>query len=138
MKNKKINSIDSETEESKNFYTEYATGSNTLRVWFVTFGIGGLYLLLTTKDLLEKLQKEGELKMVAVLFLTGMGTQLLIAIINKWVNWLNYFYSVNKKSRIAKFVDWFSEQFWVDILCDIITCICFGKLIWMMINIFSK
>ena len=127
-----------EDSDAEGFYKEYSSYTGTLRVWFVTFGIGGLYLLLTKSELLNKLRETQHIKDIAFLFLLGIGTQIFVAFLNKWVNWYIYSFDGDDSSHFARFVERLSKQFWIDISFDIITCYCFGKIIWMMINIFSS
>lgn len=136
-KEKEIKSNEKTKSESEGFYDEYAASRNTIRVWFVTFGIGGLYLLLTNEKLMCKLKSTGDLKCIATLFLIGIGAQLFIAIINKWVNWYIYYFD-QVENWFSKIIDDISSQFWIDIICDIATCFCFGEIIWKMLNIFSS
>ena len=124
--------------DAADFYSEYAKSATTLRVWFVTFGIGGLYLLLTNSALLDKLKLSQSLIHISFLFLLGIGVQLFIAVLNKWVNWYNYYFDGDKETWFARMIDTLSRQFWLDIFADITSCICFGIIIWKMVTIFSS
>jgi hypothetical protein len=121
---------------AKDYYDEYAASRNTIRVWFVTFGIGGLYLLLTQQETLKKLNEFNLAKEVSVCFLIGVGAQLFIALLNKYLNWYNYYCENHGKAQ-RDFLMYLSRQFWIDILCDIISCYSFGQVIWLLINVYS-
>jgi len=128
---------DDESIDSYNSYFEY---NKILRTWFVAFGIGGPALILVNDNIAAKLAAQGELKIVAILFLIGAISQVLGAFINKIANWyvyISYAESTNPSTFIFKFSNWLIEQFWIDIFLDIVTILCFGAAVWHLLTIFS-
>jgi hypothetical protein len=110
------------------FYAAYDHYSKLLRTWLVAYGIGGPVLLLNSESLLEKLSKSGSAKSVAVLFLSGVALQVLLAIVNKAAMWVCYYgemYPEYCSKKRYKCCDWLSEQFWIDLLVDIASIILF-------------
>lgn len=98
-------------------YNEYA---KILRTWLVAYGIGGPVLFFTNEKLSQKIGGSGQTKLIVYLFLIGVACQVLLAFLNKWVNWVIFAYSDSSKTPwICNKCDWISEQFWIDILLDL-------------------
>lgn len=109
-------------ELEKGFFDAYASAASNLRTWLVAYGIGAPVLFLSNKDLWQALSKTDCSKCVGILFLAGVGFQILIAVINKYVMWGCYYGESKqdfKGKRLYRICDWISEQFWMDIICDI-------------------
>jgi hypothetical protein len=124
--------------ESFNTYLEY---NKVLRTWFVAFGVGGPALFLVNERIAEHLVKFGMLREVAVLFLVGTAVQIVGALLNKVTNWYVYIAAYEVSFRDTwqhKFSEWFTQQFWFDIMVDAITVICFGFAAWRMLTAFAQ
>lgn len=121
-----------------NKYTEY---NQTLRQWFVAFGIGGLAVFLVEDTVREKLVEAFELQSVALLFLAGSAAQIFVTFVNKVANWYKHDETENNiENAGCKYVvsQWLLEQFWIDIVCDLITIGTFGYAIFKVFNVFSS
>jgi len=71
----------------------------------------------------------GQARSIVWLFLTGVAVQILVALLNKWTSWIQYNGLDPVARRWPKFyraVDWFSEQFWLDMLLDLAALVAFG------------
>ena len=114
--------------DEEGFFKVYQTASTNLRTWLIAYGIGSPVLFLTHDNLCDSLKEAGCLKCVGILFLIGVGLQVLIATINKNVMWLCYYGEGDSKFK-AKFfykvAEWLSCQFWIDISCDILSIVLF-------------
>ncbi len=94
-----------------NKYTEY---NQTLRQWFVAFGVGGLAVFLVEDSARTQLIDANEIRSVALLFLAGAASQIFVAFINKIANWYKHNEIENNiegdglKYRISH---WLLEQF---------------------------
>jgi len=124
------------SNENHMSYQEY---NKALRTWFVAFGIGGPVLLLTRESMLSKLSSEMMLKPVAFLFIFGAAVQIFIAFINKIECWYCYYADVNQdysKTKIGKFMLWLDNQFWIDILCDIMTIVSYLIAIILIFHVY--
>ncbi|MCP4570929.1 MAG: hypothetical protein GY838_01130 [bacterium] len=122
------------------FYDVYEAHAKILRAWLVAYGVGGPVLILTNDSISTKVVESGLGEGIAVLFLSGVGLQILVSLVNKWVNWGVYAYSATKKLSKGKryaLCDWLSEQFWFDILLDVGSVICFAVATWRMVSIFT-
>lgn len=107
-------------------YLEY---NKILRSWLVAFGVGGPALFLVNSQVSQRLVDKHELRLVAALFLIGTGSQVIGAVVNKVGNW--YVYSATFRPKYAqtyrfKFFRWLVEQFWIDVLLDVVTILVFG------------
>jgi hypothetical protein len=123
--------------ESFSTYLEY---NKVLRTWFVAFGVGGPALFLVNDKIAERLVKLGMLREVAALFLIGAAAQIVGALLNKITNWYVYIAAYEptfRGTRMHKLSEWFTHQFWFDILVDVVTIICFGYAAWRMLTIFA-
>lgn len=122
-------SLKTKTGDDKGFFEPYADYSRTLRTWLVAYGIGGPAVMITHPDALAVVSAKGQAALVGWLFLIGVAAQVLIAFLNKIAMWYVYFGEVDssfENTRRHRLADWFSEQFWPDILCDIISLVSFG------------
>ena len=69
------------------FYEAYKHFASTLRIWFVTYGIGAVALCVTTDGLVRALSLANVLRPVSVSFLLGVGVQVLQAVMYKTAMW---------------------------------------------------
>lgn len=125
-----------EANENHKSYQEY---NKSLRTWFVAFGIGGPVFLLSQDAVLQKLRAAGVLPSVSLFFLIGVATQVFIAFINKIECWYCYYAHVDMaftKTRRGRFMLWLDNQFWLDIICDLISIILFSLAIIEVFNVY--
>ena len=106
---------------------------NTLRAWFVAYGVGGPVLFATQKEFASTLIGSGHAKLIGVLFLVGVLLQALVALLNKWVNWGLYYFDDDgedsedaEKSKLQEFCEDVSSKVWIDILADVATLVLFS------------
>jgi hypothetical protein len=119
-------------------YLEY---NRVLRTWFVGFGIGGPALFLANSNVAQRLVAEGQLRLVVILFLTGAGAQVFGALLNKVANWYVYLSEIDddrSRSRFYGVAEWLAEQFWIDMLLDVVTIGVFGYAAWLLLTIFQS
>ncbi len=111
---------DNDKQGHFDLYSEY---NKTLRAWFVGFGIGGPAIFITQEKVAGKIIASGHGVAIASFFLAGVAFQIGIALLNKWVNWRLYYHYTppadKKKTRRLIVVEWLSNQFWIDMLCDL-------------------
>ena len=130
-----------ESDEGAASFATYLEYNRVLRTWFVAFGVGGPALFLVNSALAQRLVAERKLVLVVTLFLIGAGAQVIGALINKVANWYLYSAAVDVenpsllKYRIA---DWLTEQFWIDILFDVLTIAVFGYAAWILLTVFAN
>ena len=77
------------------------------------------------------------LSLIPVLFLFGAAVQIFIAFINKIECWYCYYADINQsysKTSFGKFMVWLDNQFWIDILCDILTMLTYLIAIILIFN----
>lgn len=126
--------MDNESLDSKHssddFYAVYSDYSKILRAWFVAYGIGGPVLFLTQDKIADLLIRSGKSDFVVYSFLVGVALQVIIALVNKWVNWYLYFTHINLEKYehkwTYKIIDWISERFWIDVIADLGSIVAFG------------
>jgi hypothetical protein len=121
----------SDEHAREGFFSVYMDYGRVLRAWLVAYGAGGPVLFLTQKDIADRIRASGEARTIVYLFLAGVLLQVLISLLNKWVNWYLYAYADlsgrgRSKGRAGKqHTSWsyalagrISRQFWLDILAD--------------------
>jgi hypothetical protein len=121
------------TTDKDSYFNAYQEYSKVLRTWFVVYGIGGPVLLLTNEALAKTLKASGESKSLAALFLAGVALQVTLAALNKFSMWGVYFGELKnafKRTRRYRISYWFSEQFWVDLVVDVLTLLSFALATW--------
>ena len=116
--------------EEKGFFEPYSLYARTLRTWFVAYGIGGPAVVITHPDALSVVSKAGSVGVIGWLFLAGVAAQILVAFLNKVAMWYVYYgreveqsFSTTRRYRLA---EWFSEQFWFDIVMDLASILAFS------------
>jgi hypothetical protein len=135
---RKAGATDADDGTASSFLT-YFEYNRVLRTWFVAFGIGGPALFLVNENVARRLAEARELELVVVLFLIGAAAQVLGALTNKVANWYVYLSSVDEafastvRYRVA---EWLVEQFWIDIVLDVVTIAVFGWAAWLLLTVF--
>lgn len=122
-------------DEGSKLYETYEEYAKTLRAWFVGFGIGGPGFLLANTPLIEALKSKGTLKGAVVSLLVAVVLQILLALINKFANWGNYYFHDNPPDKWAwreGLCDWIARQFWIDMVVDVATAMSLGYAICLM------
>lgn len=128
----------SNEEWVKGFYGAYDHYSKVLRTWLVAYGIGGPVLILSSEPLLERMAGSGAAREVGILFLLGVGFQVLIAALNKATMWVCYYgelYSSHQEKLRYKAAVWFSEQFWVDFVMDVASIAFFARATYVVFEV---
>lgn len=134
-------SLKMRTKDDKGFFEPYAEYSRTLRTWLVAYGIGGPAVIITHPDALAVVSANGRAGLIGWLFLVGVAAQVLIAFLNKIAMWYVYFGEVEstfQKTRRHRAAEWFSEQFWPDILCDLLSLAAFGCSTVLLFQAFTE
>jgi hypothetical protein len=128
-------------EPSTEYFKTYFEYNKVLRTWFVAFGVGGPALFLVNEKVAERLAQFGLLREVAALFLIGAAAQIAGALLNKVTNWYSYIVEYAPEYRGTwrlSFSRWYGHQFWIDILIDLTTIVCFGLAAWRLLTIFAR
>ena len=126
---------------SQSYFESYAEYNRILRSWFVAFGVGGLALFLVQSPAREALLASGQTRTVVILFLSGVTAQIVVAFLNKYANWYCYYGEDNPaflRSPLYRFWSRIASQFWIDIILDILTVVCFLAAIGVLFNIFAR
>ncbi len=139
----------SKTHNGDGDWDAYADYNKILRAWFVAFGIGVPATFLINKDLFRYLapQKGGD-PYIFIFFLIGVASQVLMAFINKIINWCAYYIrenfpngieenssngeSANWWDRKANIISNASNWFLIDVFSDLITICSF---VWAMVKL---
>jgi hypothetical protein len=115
--------------KSDGYFKVYEEHMKTLRAWFVAYGIGGPVLFVTQKEFAATVISSGNSRLIGVLFLLGVLFQVLIALLNKWVNWGLYYYEEFpdlNRGKIHDFCESVSGMVFIDILADVATLVLFS------------
>jgi hypothetical protein len=120
-------------EANFSVYVEYM---KTLRIWLVAYGIGGPVLFITQSSISTKILESGYARWIVVLFFIGVIFQIIIAILNKYVNWYLYCYADSKdriNPKIYECCEKISTKIFIDITCDVISiCSFICSTIWVL------
>ena len=111
------------------YFDAYATLTRTLRGWLVLFGAGTPVVIASQADLSKRLTDSGSASTVVTLFLTGVALQVAQTLLYKACMWYCYraadepeAYEQTSRYKISH---WISEQFWLELLFDLLTVGCF-------------
>lgn len=116
-------------------YANYAEYNKALRTWFVSFGLGALVLFMLHPDFVELLDLTGNFHWVLGCFLIGCAIQVLIALINKFAAWHNYWAQQNGFAPGVLY-EKLSAWFWIDEGADLATAGMFAYAIVLMVQSF--
>ncbi|MGE0151445.1 MAG: hypothetical protein AB7R90_02425 [Reyranellaceae bacterium] len=106
----------------------YADYNRMLRTWFVLFGVGAIAALIGSKELVDGLKSEGTLRIVVLFLAIGAAAQIVLAFVNKTAAWCQYYGECNEdfgNGRICKFARKVSAYYWLDLVADVATMVCF-------------
>ena len=104
------------------YFEGYAQFAGVLRTWLIAYGIGGPVLFATQSRLADKLFETSQARFIAILFLSGVFLQVIVALLYKGAMWYLYVGEEDakiRKKRRYKISDWLSEAFWLEILFDL-------------------
>jgi hypothetical protein len=110
------------------YFECYAEFAKTLRTWFIAYGIGAPILFLSNDTLWGMIKSSEHIRLIGFLFLAGVFIQVLEALLYKNAMW--YLYKgeenpkIKNKARYKAFYN-ISEYYWLEVLFDMLTLICF-------------
>jgi hypothetical protein len=119
-------------------YKAYEEHSKNLRTWLVAYGIGGPVLIVSNQRLSDLLINSVDLRNYIYAFLGGVATQVFLSVLNKNVMWGCYCGEQLEEFRNSifyKFANWFSVQYWIDLLADLISIVLFIYATFGILNI---
>jgi hypothetical protein len=124
--------------DASGHYANYAEYNKQLRIWLVSFGLGGPVLFFTHPEVLKGLPLEDKRWIVGA-FLIGCAIQVALAIINKTVSW-GLYYHVDSEARLPghtkglwhRCCDGLSNSYFLDIAADVLSTALFGYAVWML------
>jgi len=110
------------------YYEPYAAYSRTLRTWLVAYGIGVPVLFASQQCFSKVIAKPEVVCPIAVLFLVGVGVQIIVALLYKYT--MAYLYLGEgdppfKQTRRWRASYWVSEQMWPEMVFDLVSIACF-------------
>lgn len=130
---------DHDKSQRDSHFQNYADYSRTLRAWLVAYGIGGPVLFVTNDKISERVAKSGYANEIIVLFLIGVGLQIVLATINKWGAWHMYRGAGDPEYHqtwLYKFWFFINAQSWIDFWIDLISLLVFMIATWRVLNVF--
>ena len=129
------------TEQIKLLWEAYADWSKHLRTWLVAYGIVAPILFLSRKEVWDVLAASADRRLITVLFLGGVASQVALATLNKWSSW--GYYSAQQwpgsyaNAWWAPLAKWLVNQFWIDVLIDLLTLTAFIAATVLTLNLFA-
>ncbi len=118
-----------DVREESGYYDAYKGFANNLRIWFIAYGIGAPVFLLSNETGWAAIASSGNGKFLSILFLGGVATQILAALIYKTSMWYLYMGElghISKESKTYKIAEVFSSGYWIEFIFDLITILLFG------------
>lgn len=118
------------------FFKVYEEYAKTLRTWLVAYGIGAPVLLMTNEKIWDVVKKSGEARWVGGCYLIAVGIQIVLAALNKSVNWAMYFGEANvefKNEPVYRLADWLSRMYLLDLVVDLLSICLFA---WATVKAF--
>ena len=70
---------------------QYDHHASSLRNWLMIYGVGGPALFLAHEKIYDKISDSGYLPLVAILFMGGAAIQILLALFDKYSEWVLYY-----------------------------------------------
>lgn len=121
------------SSDFKEDWVAYSEYNKVLRAWFVAFGFGVPATFLFNKDLVTYISPPKGQPHIFVVFLSGAGAQVLMAFINKIINWCAYYKEktfpekmpISFSQKVASCFSKASNWFLIDAVFDLITISCF-------------
>jgi hypothetical protein len=129
------------SHEETGFYEPYAEFARSLRIWFLSYGIGGPVLLLTNEPARDALAASGRARFIVLCFLTGVFVQIAVAMSYKTAMWYLYRGESEAKARNGfwyKFSDKLSDNYWIEFSLDIATLFLFSLGTWHAVSILLR
>jgi hypothetical protein len=124
-------------EQASDFLNAYDFSTGILRAWLGAYSVGVPAFLFTHDDVLKKLIAQHRAAHIAELFALAIALQVLITLINKYVQW-----GVYARHSTPKRFNWYtnlcekaSEWIWMDAVADIATI---AFLAWGSLLVFSS
>ncbi len=114
---------------SEGYFGPYSSYANTLRAWFVAFGVGGPALLITNSELMTSMKSQNVTGEIGILFSVGVAAQVAMAFINKILMWYIYAGEGDDSFKLTcryRFSDKVTKYFFPDIVCDLISIVTFA------------
>ena len=129
-----------ESSAEDGYFAAYSKFSGTLRAWLVAYGVGGPALILTQESLAERFIASSYSRTIIILFLLGVASQVLAAVLYKTAMWYLYLGEGSerlKKSWRYQASNWLSEAYLVDAGLDLASIALFGKATYLLLSLFA-
>ncbi len=125
-------------------YSEYVRYAKSVQGWVVAYAVGIVALFATKPEFLRDLPRDVKIIAVGLLF-AAIGCQVLLAVINKYLNWLEA--QTGFRPADCDTSRWWgtikrlaecSWLIWVDVVCDLSSLVLLGSssviLIWAVLG----
>ena len=122
-------------ERPTDYYKVYEEYAKNLRAWFIAYGVGGPVLFLTNNEVASKISQSSIKAYIIWLFFIGVGLQIWISVLNKYVSWIIYAHDDETKQPL-EWANRMSRRVWIDALVDVMTIVAFGAATLLTVNIF--
>jgi hypothetical protein len=122
------------------FYEAYSGFARSVRVWFISYGIGAPVIFLTNNEAWKVMAASGQGRSVAYLFLAGVAVQILAALLYKTAMWYLYVSELapdTKRRRMYTFAEWLSESYFLEWIFDLTTLVVFVMGTLKVLSVFA-
>ena len=114
---------DNKKEQEKLLFNAYSEHTKVLRAWLAAYAIGVPLLLLNNDGLRTTLLSCNQAHDILKYFAFSIALQVLITLINKIVNWINYsaaYKNAEERNNWENIADTISTWFLIDFVVDIL------------------
>ena len=129
-----------ETKSDSGFYEAYSGFARSVRVWFISYGIGAPVIFLTNNEAWKVMAASGQGRSVAYLFLAGVAIQILAALLYKTAMWYLYMSELafdTKHRRMYTIAEWLSESYFLEWIFDLTTLVVFVMGTLKVLSVFA-
>jgi hypothetical protein len=111
-------------KDETGFYEVYANFARLFRGWLVAYGVGAPVVFVSQEAVMKALKAATDGWYVVLAYLAGSILQIMLVWLYKLCMWWAYLEEMGSLARGSyryRFVDWFTNIFWVEGVVDFIT-----------------
>ena len=113
-----------DASEKTDYFEPYSHFARTLRIWFIAYGVGAPIAIFSNDTILQKLMAARVVQPAIWYFFAGIAIQIVMAMMWRTSMWYQYLAEDNadvKKTRRYRWSLWASEQYWLEVIPDLLT-----------------
>ena len=126
-----------DASEKAGYFEPYSHFARALRIWFIAYGVGAPIAVFSSDIILQKLMATRALGPAVWRFLVGIAIQIVMAMVWRTSMWYQYLAEDDaelKKTRRYRWSLWASEQYWLEVIPDLLTLGAFAWATVLVVN----